>query len=388
MVNQTLELTTDQQNAVIKIDAWYKYAKKQTFFLSGWAGTGKTTIVAPILEALGLRASEIATACFTANASQVLSDKLTDSDLEPVTIHQLIYVPRSSRNGDVSFSKKTKDKLKKYKLIIIDEASMVGRTIYNDLLSYGIKILFIGDIGQLPPVTSSKNDTVVFDTPDALLNQIHRQASGNLLVMLSKAIRERTMWPPGVYGENREVTIMTRAQFDADPEYRDSCYVHASQVICGYNNSRHLINMAVRRLRHRTGDLPVPGDRLISLTNKWGTLVGGHPLVNGTTGIVEQVLMEKRDSLTISIRAERGNGKPAVLEISKSEFVGRKTTPADRFSSSLAFFDFAYGITCHKSQGSEWDNVLVINEVLDRNMHEKWLYTAITRARRKLILVI
>lgn len=389
MPTNLVSLTQDQDNARIMIDVWYNWSKKQIFFLSGWAGTGKTTIIRPILDTLNLDSDEVAIACFTANASQVLADKLVGSDLDiiPITIHQLIYNARSSK-GEVRFSKKLKEKLKKYKLIIIDEASMVGRAIYNDLLSYGIKILFIGDIGQLPPVTGSKSDAVVFDKPDALLNQIHRQAEGNLLIMLSKAIRERTIWPPGVYGANKEVTIMTRADFDANIEFKKNCYFHADQIICGYNNSRQAINDNVRSLHQRVERLPVAGDRLISLTNKWGTLVGGNPLVNGTRGIVEQVIAVNHDSITISLRAERGNGKPAILEIAKSEFIGKKADASERFRSSLAFFDFAYGITCHKSQGSEWENVLVINEVLDRETHEKWLYTAITRARRKIILVI
>lgn len=390
MPTQLVALTQDQENAKLMAEIWYNYAKQQTFFLSGWAGTGKTTIIRPILDSIGLAPEEVAIACFTANASQVLADKLVGSDLdiEPVTIHQLIYVPRSSRNGEVKFSKKTKDKLKKYKLIIIDESSMVGRTIYNDLLSYGIKILFIGDIGQLEPVTGAKSDAVVFNKPDAMLNQIHRQAEGNVLIMLSKAIRERTIWPPGVYGDNREVTIITRADFDANLEYKKNCYFHADQIICGYNNSREVINDNVRTLHQRVDRLPVVGDRLVSLTNKRGTRIGGQPLVNGTRGIVEEVISVNRTSITIRIRAERGNGKSAILEIAKSEFVGKKATASERFSSPLAFFDFAYCITCHKSQGSEWDNVLVINEVLDRETHEKWLYTAITRARRKVILVI
>jgi exodeoxyribonuclease-5 len=51
-------------------------------------------------------------------------------------------------------------------------------------------------------------------------------------------------------------------------------------------------------------------------------------------------------------------------------------------------FQFGYAITCHKSQGSEFDNVLLFNEVLNRKLHRNWLYTGITRAKEKLILVI
>ncbi|MEN7369739.1 ATP-binding domain-containing protein [Bacillus sp. FSL K6-1109] len=45
-------------------------------------------------------------------------------------------------------------------------------------------------------------------------------------------------------------------------------------------------------------------------------------------------------------------------------------------------------ITCHKSQGSQWEKVVVIDEVLDRDMHHRWLYTAITRSSEKLVLVV
>ncbi|MFE0391714.1 ATP-binding domain-containing protein [Bacillus licheniformis] len=51
-------------------------------------------------------------------------------------------------------------------------------------------------------------------------------------------------------------------------------------------------------------------------------------------------------------------------------------------------FDYGYVITCHKSQGSQWEKVVVIDEVLDRNMHHRWLYTAITRSTEKLVLVV
>lgn len=378
-------LTNDQQQALDKITYWFKHASDQTFFLSGYAGTGKTTIIQPIIRQLHISIDSVGIACYTGKAALVLSNKLNDY-LEATTIHKLIYYP-DDESEKVTFKKKHPKHLKHIQLIIIDEASMVSRKIYNDLLSFGIKILFIGDIGQLPPVTKAKSNQVVFNRPDFLLEEIHRQAQDNPIIRLSYNIRNKITVPIGNYGDKNQVQIITKKDFEQNNYFKQASYLHADQIICGRNTTRQRINQEVRQLHGFSGELPIKDDKIICLKNNWDVNIGSNPLVNGFIGKIVDVLHVGAKHLTVKFVPIDYPSKPVVLKIAKSKFMPNMKQE-DMFKSKLNFFDFGYAITCHKSQGSQWGNVLVMNEVLNRQTHHQWLYTATTRTEENIIIVV
>ena len=150
-----MELTGQQQEARNKIIEWYtslEAEKRQLFLLQGFAGTGKTFLINHIIDDLGLLPHEVAYGTFTGKAASILIQKGRDA----ATIHRLIYTPveeeyetkigsETIKGHRIKFVKK--DKISNYKLIIIDEVSMVDNIMMKDLLSFGIPVLATGDPG-------------------------------------------------------------------------------------------------------------------------------------------------------------------------------------------------------------------------------------------------
>lgn len=383
-----------QEEAVNKIVNWYKISKQQHFFLAGYAGTGKSTLVDYCIEKLGLSLDKIEFACYTGKASLVLTQK-AKGKYKAKTIHRLIYQLDGESKGAPKFIRKSKSELAHLKLIVIDEWSMVDGKTLEDLLYFGIKILMIGDQGQLPPVSDSQSKQLKFilANPDFALTEIHRQAESNPIIYLSMLARTKQSIPYGKYGANGEALVVNKMQWEA---IKQQCYTTADQIICGYNKTRHGLNQDIRQYMGFHHHLPMEGDKLICTKNDWNKSIRDINLVNGMTGYVKKVKNYdvkkeydiKRDAMEIQFQPDFTENYFNNLYLVKDHFEGKEYKLNPHEHSIYSNFDFGYAITCHKSQGSQWDKVVVISEVIRREEHEKWLYTAITRSADKLVLVI
>lgn len=386
--------------------------------MSGYAGTGKTTIVDLIIGKLGLAEQSVTIACPTNNAADVLTRKLikNGSGIIADTIHSLIYTPkitkvyetpverkaRLDRNAKlppdeqipeprpkqkISFKMKDYMKTGGIKLIIIDEASMLDGKMYEDLKSLGIKILFIGDIGQLPPVTKGKKNVFILGKPDVLLSQVVRQAEDNPIIQMSIAMREKNYPKPGFYGKNNEIRVIKQSDFNKDREFMAAALTQADQIICGKNATRHMLNDSVRYLRGFKDQRPQPGDKLICLKNSKDVAVDGYRLVNGMLVTVTDEYASDESAQLLEILPQ-GATNPGPVDASSMPFYDRDNFTSYLYDIKEEVFDYGYAITCHKAQGAEWDNVLVIAENFDNDTFHQWLYTAVTRAGQRLILVM
>lgn len=393
MSTATIELTRMQDEAVHSIENWYKNSDNQTYFLAGYAGTGKSMLVQHVISKLKIRLSRVEFACYTGKAALVLTQK-AKGKYKAQTIHRLIYKLDSDGKDGFKFIKKAKSELEHLKLIVIDEASMVDGEIMKDLKSFGIKVLFIGDQGQLPPVSQKGNEDFIemFNNPDFSLTEIHRQAEGNPIIHLSMLARTKQPIPHGWYGANNEVLVMSHAHWHS---IKQSVYHTADQIICGYNRTRHSLNQDIRKHLGFHDPLPQEGDKMICTKNDWGKSIQDISLVNGMTGYVKKIKTDvpkdfeiTRDAVELEFRPDFTEETFEKLHLVKDHFLGNEYKFLPHEYSIYNEFDFGYAITCHKSQGSQWDKVVVINEVLNREDHHRWLYTAITRSAEKLILVI
>lgn len=406
-MSNAVVVLSDMQKAVRDlIVEWFddssSYSRRRdSFVLAGYAGTGKTTIMHEVVKELGLDKDEVVFATFTGKASLVLRNKLP-KEFVAITLHKLLYEV-SEENGQVSFTLKHKSLLSHIKLIVVDECSMVSEDLLRDLMTFGIKVLFVGDHGQLPPV-GAKSDIYnrLNNNPDGVLTEIHRQAEGNPIIYLSMLARQGKPIPYGNYGD--KVKVVPKS------EIRDRYWksvMNADQVICGLNKTRHWLNNAMRNSLGFTSPMPVVGDKMICLRNNWS---GGNdevPLVNGLIGTIDKIkpqykkiqkismyrgrrrvteYRDKRPSMKLTITPDFSEKPIHGIDVLNGDFEG-VTQNHDDFR-HYDSFDFGYAITAHKSQGSEWDKVFVISEVLNRADHHRWLYTAITRASDCLILAI
>ena len=201
-------LNDQQEECVKKAVQWFNnVSSKQTFEISGPAGSGKTTIVRTIIQELGINIQDVLFVAYVGKAAL----QLTRSGVNGRTIHSTFYniefIPVKDEEGNViikngrlvtrpQFVKKEKIP-SNIKLIVIDEAPMVNETFGVDIESFNIPIICLGDLQQLPPVIGGSKYLL---RPDYVLTKIMRQAEGNPIIYLSQLAKKGLPINYGNYG--------------------------------------------------------------------------------------------------------------------------------------------------------------------------------------------
>lgn len=385
-----VEWSPSQVEAIDDVARWMRDPSDQIYRLFGAAGTGKSTLVQRLVEGSGQRWLY---AAFTGKAALVMRQK---GCVGAQTIHSLIYRPsgeaRPRSEGDPpgrdapSFNLWADSPLRFASGVVIDECSMVDEDMGRDLLSFGKKILVCGDPAQLPPVAGGGFFTD--GSPDFVLTEIHRQARGSGILDLATFIRHG--------GEIHDRVGWTSDAGDCDVISRDQVspvdlmrrMVDADQVIVGVNKTRQAFNDRYRRLMGVSSPYPQRGDRVICLRNEKTT-----GLLNGSMWRVEDAALSSSKSFVdLELVTEDGTYPGHVTTRSWAHhFVGREADLDSMGPSRMSFqeFAYAYNITCHKAQGSQWDHVVVFDEsrVFRGENSRRWLYTAITRAAKRLTVI-
>lgn len=388
-----MELTRKQEEG-LKI-ALNRFRNKEKYtIISGYAGSGKSTLVRFIIDALNISENDVCYATFTGKAAQVLLKK---GNKNVLTLHKLLYRSIPKPNGGF-FHIPVEDI--PYKVVVVDEVSMAPKELMTLLASYDVHIICLGDPFQLPPV-DKEADNHILDRPHIFLNEIMRQAQESEIIRLTMDIREGK---PIAFQHGKEVIIENKTSLTT------GMLTWADQIICGTNAMRVGINNQMRDLLGRSGG-PQDGDKVICLRNYWDIFAdNGDPLVNGTIGYLKNSFES-----FVNIPYKFGGGSIDIisgcfmsdsdanfenLDMDKNMIMtGERSIDwktAYKIGRNPLFkglipleFTYGYAITCHKSQGSEWDKVLVIEESFpfERKEHARWLYTACTRASEKLVLV-
>lgn len=373
------------------------------FRLFGYAGTGKTTLAKHLAE----DTSKVLFGAYTGKAASVLREMGCSF---AQTIHQLIYLPaekckqrlhdlqeryseiaaevppedRAEHSGLVRLKKlitAEQERLKKpaftlnldsivrkANLVVVDECSMVNEWMGKDLLSFGTPVLVLGDPAQLPPVRGGGYFTD--QKPDAMLDEIHRQARDNPIIEMATLVREGKELEIRNYGDS----VVFRGKPPAE------LVIEADQVLVGANKTRRFCNAKMRKNKE---PIPVAGDRLVCLRNDHE--VG---LLNGTIWEVRDVYGDGAwDTIELSVVDD--SGMSLDVNAHTHYFTGReKDLPHWRIREAQCF-DFGYALTTHKAQGSQWPHVFIFDEsFIFRNHAKRWLYTAITRASHRVTINI
>lgn len=351
--------------------------------VGGYAGTGKTTLLAEMVR--GLFATDtppiVAFCCFTGKAASVLRGKLKEADIlrENMyvgTIHGLIYEPEIANEMIVGWRRVDAIAAD---LIIVDEASMVNEEIWNDLRSYGVPIIAVGDHGQLPPIQGAFN---LMEKPDHKLEKIHRQAEDNPIIKLSMIARVEGEIKSGVHGTGVWKTAgKNDVVLDRVKNMGDTLF------LCGTNRTRVSINKAVRaRLGFINYPLPANGDKVICLRNN-----RDEGIFNGMQGRV--VSIKSASSLWFATKIHMEDRADYTGSVLKEQFGAEQTIrehPSIAQKDLKDLFDFGYCLTVHKAQGSEAESVVLFEERFSQSSDDqwrRWLYTAVTRARKYLMIV-
>jgi exodeoxyribonuclease-5 len=363
-----MDWSPQQAAALAAVDKWVRDRRApQIFRLFGYAGTGKTTLAKHIAAGID---GQVLFAAFTGKAALVLRKKGCG---DASTIHSLIYkVEEDEDGGDPVFTLNPDSMVRFARLVIIDECSMVDAELGRDLLSFGTKILVLGDPAQLPPV---KGDGFFTNgEPDFMLTEIHRQAADNPIIRLSMDVRAGRRLAEGTYGDSR---IIRRAGLGSKQ------VLAADQVLVGLNKTRQAFNTRIRQLQGRTSDMPEPGDRLVCLKNN-----REKGLLNGSLWTADAVTLV-HDRVSMAVKSLDGMDDPGELSVPRQFFLGTEKELEWHQRKHADEMCFGYALTVHKSQGSAWDHVMLFDESATfREDRVKHLYTGITRAAERVTIVL
>lgn len=408
--------------------------------------THNTTLLPAIVDGVGLLPEDIAFCSPTGKAAKVMTGKMKGMGIGATarTIHSTIYLPNAHRvevlerqlkdlrkyyddfkeRGDVppnytnfpsevigqkigedilyvtneldraygmdstpSFTLNLESAVRDKKLIIVDEASMVGTKMAQDIMSFNIPVLSIGDKGQLSPI----QDTWGFltDNSDFTLTEIHRQAADNPIIWLATLARQGKDLPPGMHGDTVNVVRRSKdtATYDMDREL---------QVIVGTHKRKWNVTNLIRKAASYDNPAPMEGEVLIVAKNS----LKDENIINGTfLTCAEDVpdFVHGRTTFPMKVIDETGNKKTLITfqglfeQYSLRKKGGATATPQQAFKAQKQHENVEWGhaITCHRSQGSQWNEVVLHDEggVFGEDA-ARWRYTGITRAAERLTVVI
>jgi exodeoxyribonuclease-5 len=388
--------------------------------IGGEAGTGKTTLTKEIVSQLlekGINISEILLAAPTGTASKRLYQVLQDFKIYPRTIHSSIYKqdPDTEYNERVKFlTRDIEDFEVTPKVILMDEGSMVDEYTMEDVLLLHIPVVLIGDFNQLNPINGKMNKYI--KNPTYTLTVCFRHLEDNDILELARYVNsldKKTHYAKDImskitkkYGKkiNKGVFIL-----ESHLKLYDNFTVLVKnnfQFISGQHRTKNYIN---RRVRELLGFCPTPhtqefeknqlkltynpmypqvGDRIVCRKNvyikdSFEVQLGMIP--NGGIYIVQEVLEIKPENDLIKMRIKDVIDNISLVIFSRlSYFFVKPDNGIKVFDDKICKFDYAYCMTCHSAQGSEFPNVAV---VVDWGKDARaWIYTAITRAKTNLVI--
>ena len=362
--------------------------EEQLYLTNDYIVTHNTSTLKYILSEIGVKSKDIAYATYTGKAALVLRQKGHNAH----TLHKLLYDTlkiEDKETGKVKFKFSAKKKLDKpYKIIVVDELSMVPFEMMQLLFKYPVHIIGLGDPGQLPPLY---NDNKLLQNPHIFLDEVMRQSADSEILKLGMDVRS---------GKALELFDGTDVKVIDRKDVVDGMYLWADTIICGRNQERREINHKVRCMRGAKSIYPEVGDKLLCLRNYWDSEsdVSLDPMINGMVGYATEVrnMSEVTGDIPLYFQPEYlPDGDGFDIDVDYNIFNWQEPRQGNILYNKKVIepginMDYGYAITCWKAQGSEYDNVLFFANKpgnLSREDYIKYLYTGITRAKRKLIVV-
>ncbi len=365
------------------------------FVLTGRPGTGKTTTLNAIIDIFDRRRFSIGLCAPTGRAAKRITE-LTGRNAS--TLHRLLEYEWGN-DSKPYFGKNQKNQLE-YDVIIVDEMSMVDSLLFRALLEackISTRIILVGDSDQLPSVGAGNvlNDIIASDAvPFLRLDKIFRQASQSSIVTFAHDIIKGNV-PENFEKANDFFFIKRPSPFSTVNTVVELCTdrlpaafgyssVNDIQVLCpsrkretGTNNLNNMLQDVLNPLKkgqpemHFKGNAFRVGDKVMHIKNDydivWESDLGesGMGIFNGDIGFVEEMDLKNR---TLKVRYD--------------------DRVATYFDENLELLELAYAITVHKAQGCEFNCIVIpMSDISQLLCYRNLLYTAITRAKKLIVLV-
>jgi len=411
-------LTEEQKGVFDKVLSWLDVATTRKFLqnpsrtlqvtsIGGYAGTGKSTLVAVLGQALERAGMHPLYLSYTGKAVNVLRKKLREAGLEHIparTVHSSIYRTVLEDDGRVSgFRLLPAATLEDYDVLVLDEASMIDEKMFTDLLSFGRPILAVGDHGQLPPVQGMGS---LMRNPQHRLETVHRQAVDNPILDLATRVRLQGRIPPDFEPRDERVTLLDRKNLVPALHKAWEQYGPEEVVILTYTNANrcHFNRVAQQQLYGNPGTLQ-KGSIVINLRNHENVLFNG---MRGRVTSVAEGTYEHRwrhasvlfaddllqvDGHLFEPQLNRAAAFESLADIEQLAGHRLHRVAGKPWAHAGLFFDFGYALTVHKSQGSSFKHVFLHLDIPpaargDGDNYRRWLYTAVTRSSEKLTVFL
>lgn len=382
-----LNWTQDQITALEIIDKAYQKKQKE-IVLSGNAGTGKTTIVKEIIKKY---ASKVLLLAPTAKAALRLKEV---TDTQAHTIHSVLYeTVIENEDGELIFLSPQQITQRK-SLVIIDEASMLGTKLKQDILANipeETRVLFVGDFFQLPPVKDKSGVDLV--NPDAKLLNIHRQSMQNPIIPFTLKIREGKWldWLKTYDNSNDHLLKFSSKETLVNNFVTDYKQGTDTICLCYTHASRTQLNQQIRNELGFTKRLEANDQLIVKSNNK------ACGIFNGEIITIQSLKYYKSAQFgtyaLIKIKEKKTPFKIALNTFGMDSTDYRAWTQLHRgkLHNNFIHCDYGYAITIHSSQGSQWNTVHYYYEptqhkLFPSEINNKMLYTGCTRATTNLRL--
>jgi ATP-dependent exoDNAse (exonuclease V) alpha subunit len=419
------------------------------FVLKGYAGTGKTTVISTIVNNLGDINKKFVLLAPTGRAAKVISNY---SNTAAFTIHKKIYFPKKSAGGGVAFTKQVNKH--KNTIFIVDEASMISDStldsgsLLDDLINYvysgtNCKMILLGDTAQLPPVNLDISPALDIQTlgvhydkeiEHIELDEVMRQEENSGILYNATELREllkESFITEFRFNVKRFKDIVRLTDGYDIQDAINTAYsnysIEDTAFIVRSNKRANQYNEQIRtRILFKESELSV-GDFLMVVKNNYFWLKETDEAGFIANGDIIEVLelfgIKELYGFTfakVKIRmVDYPNQKPfetvLLLDTIKSESPSLTYEESNRLYEEVMkdyedettkykkfqkvkeneYFNglqvkFSYAITCHKSQGGQWNTVFIEQPYLPNGIDRdyiRWLYTAMTRAKNKLYLI-
>jgi exodeoxyribonuclease-5 len=444
--------TEDQSEALKKLASYIVENNNDIIFLlTGYAGTGKTSVISSIVRTLDLLRMRSVLLAPTGRAAKVLA---SFAGKQAFTIHKKIYRQKSMKEGIGSFI--LDRNLQKDTFFIVDEASMISNSsndtsifgsgrLLEDLIEYvysgtDCKLILVGDTAQLPPVGSVLSPAL---DPEALkvfgfglvtteLKQVVRQSETSGILMNATRIRlqvsDHDLAKPKLDCNNFKdiVRLSGEELIDEISTAYGTCGLEGTIIVVNSNKQANRYNQGIRnRIFFREEEIS-PGDIVMVVKNNYSLADEEDPtrfIANGDIAEVKKIKKyEERygfrfaemelwfpdynqeieskvmlDVLKLDTPALPADRNSELFHNVLADYIHLKTrrkqydaVREDRYFNALQI-KFAYAVTCHKAQGGQWERVFIDQGMFNRNEitidYLRWFYTALTRATERVYLV-
>ncbi len=448
----SFEPTLDQSTLINLLNEFItNHDEREIMVIKGYAGTGKTNMVAALSKTLPSFKWRSVLLAPTGRAAKVLS---TYSQKPAQTIHKKIFKKMTTPDGGVQFS--LGENLHRNTVFIVDEASMIGldnpnsESIYGSLLESlfeyvysgdNCKLILVGDTAQLPPVGSNESPALNIDFLKSAyhlnikyieLKQVARQQDASGILLNATYLRECIANDMDTFPKLQSFSDVIRLNGDELEDALNQAYSNYGfndvLLVTRSNKRAYLFNQAVRqRIRYMEDDL-CGGDLMMVVKNNYFWLDDKSEagfIANGDSLEIKKIIKRKEmygfnfaecivnlcdypnsPELTLNLLLDAISTETSALNKEQQQllFEAIMEDVSDQpikglrmaYLKNSPYFNalqvkFNYAVTCHKAQGGQWPCVFIDQGYLTKDMinveYLRWLYTAFTRASEKIYLM-